>query len=356
MVHDVKRLPLLLSVCLAALLAAGTAAPLWAAAFGGSPASDAAAETDAPPKRRGPSPEEQRALKEIETAFSGGDYDKAITLAKDFVRSAESEPLKTEAARIVAKSQRKKKEWDLAQGAYLSLRNRFEKGSDEFVRSEAVAEILRASRDGVYYPLVQSGKAEDAGTLDDDAVLEKALACLAKNRAKRVQLRLPRLRRARSVEELVQRFLGVADEIAQLQGIWPEMSPSLARAAVQTAAMQLGPMSEKTIVALRDKSSQVQAVLQQRGLNSSRQSEMLRYKAMAEKMAAGEQAFLDAMGNLDGTRDWPEGQTLRDEAEKRRAEYQKLATELTPPERPDRGNRGGRGGDWSGRGRDGNRY
>ncbi len=356
MVYDVKRFPLRVPACLAVLLVAAAGAPLWAAGFGEATASEAPAEAKTAPKRTGPSPEEQRALHDIETAFAGGDYDKAITLAKDFVRSAESEALKTEAARIVAKSQRKKKEWGLAQGAYLSLRNRFEKGSDEFVRLEAVAEILRASRDGVYYPLVQSGNAEDAGTLDDDAVLEKALATLAQNRAKRVELRLPRLRRARSVEEIVQRFVGVAEEIAQLQGIWPEMSPSLARAAVQAAAMRLAPLSKKTIAALRDKSSQFQVVLQERGLNSSRQSEMRRYKALCEKLAAAEQAFLDAMDELDGTRDWPEGQTLREEAEKRRADYEKLATDLTLPERPDRGNRGGRGREWSGRGPEGNRY
>jgi hypothetical protein len=304
-------------------------------------------------KPEGPSPEEQKAFEEIEAAFTSGDYDKVITLAKDFVRSAKTESLKTEAAALVAKSQRKKKEWDLAQGAYLSLRDRYRKGSDAYVRSEAVAEILRASRDGVYHPLVVAGGAESAGTLDDDVVLEKALACVAQKRARRVELRLPRLRRSRSAEEVVQRFLPLAEEIGQLRGIWPEISPSLERQAVQTAAMCLGPLSNKTIAALEEKSAYYKAMLQKRGANSSRIAEMNQYKAMCENMAAAEKAFLEAVGGLEGTHDWPEGQTLRDESQKRCQAYEKLAVALTPPERA---NRGTRGSDWTGRTRDGNRW
>ncbi|MFO8012384.1 MAG: hypothetical protein R6X20_03665 [Phycisphaerae bacterium] len=309
---------------------------------------------DTATKRRGPSAEERKAFENIEIAFVAGKYDKAITLAKDFVRSAESESLKTEAARLVAKAQRKKKEWNLARGAYLSLRDRYPKGSDEYARAEAVAEILRASRDGVYHPLVQSGAAEAGQTLDNDTVLKKALACLAEKRAKRLELRVPRLRRTRNVEQLVQQFLSLAGDIDQLRGIWPDISPSLERQAVQTAAMRLKPVSDKTIAALKEKSLHYDTILEKRSLTSSRRSEMLRYKAMCENLLAAERAFLNGVDKLEGTHNWPEGQSLKNENVERCKAYEELVEAFTPPELPDRGGRGGT--DWTGRTRDGNRW
>jgi len=351
-----KLPPCALSVCLAGLLICAGVQPSPAAGpFGEDVAGeDGAAAHAAATKPKGPSLEEQKAARNIENAFTSGEYDQTITLAKDFVRNAESEPLKTRAARLVAKSQRKKKEWGLAQGAYFSLRDRYAKGSDEYVRAGAIAEILRASPEGVYHPLVTASGGEGAKTLDDDAVLEEALACLARNRAKRVELRLPRIRRARTVQEVLQRFLPLAEEIRGLRVIWPEMSPSLERAAVQMAAMRLAPLSEKALAALRAKDAYYKAILEKRGLNSSRQSEMLQYKAMCENLAAAEESFLGATDQLAGTSDWPEGQTLRQEGEKRRDAYVKLAEALTPPKRNDRGSSGGY--DWRGRSGDGGRW
>ena len=350
-----KLLPGALAACLAALLTCAGVQPSSAASpfVGDVAGEDGAAAHAAATKPAGPSPEEQKTARDIEAAFTSGDYDKAIGLAKDFVRNAESESLKTKAARLVAKSQRKKKEWVLAQGAYFSLRDRYEKGSDQYIRAGAVAEILRASPEGVYHPLATANGGEGAKTLDDDALLEEAMACLARNRAKRVELRLPRIRRARTAQEVLQRFLPLAEEIRQLRVIWPEMSPSLERAAVQTAAMRLGPLSEKALAALSEKDAYYKAMLKKRGVNSSRQSEMLQYKAMCENMAAVEESFLGAMDQLAGTSDWPEGQTLRQGSDKRRDAYVKLAEALTPPKRDDRGSRGGN--DWRGRSGDGDR-
>jgi hypothetical protein len=353
MVGKPKPLPRLLTACVAVAAVCAAAASVSAASPFGAGAEPAEAEAAEPaPGPKGPSDEDRQTYRKIESAYTSGDYDTVIRLAKDFVRSAESEALKTEAARLVAQSQRKKKEWDLAQGAYLSLRNRFEKGSDAFIRAEAVADILRASREGVYLPLVEAGGGEKPKTLDHDPVLDQALACLAKTRARRLELRLPRINRARTVEEVVQRFLPMAEEIRQLRAIWPEMPPNLERAAVQKAAMRLAPLSRKTIALLKEKDAYYAAVAKKRGLNSSRRSEMLQYKAMCKNLAAAEKAFLQAMDQLPGTRDWPEGQTLRQESDKRRAEYDELALAFTPPARRDRGNRGT---DWRDGGRTGPR-
>jgi len=344
-IDTAKTLPLLLSACLAVLVVGTGPAP--AAVAEGDAAPGAEAIPGAETKPDGPPPEELKTLEQIKAAYGGGDYDKTIELAKDFVRNAKSGPLKTQAARLVAQSQRKKKQWDLAQGAYLSLRNHYEKGSDVYVRAEAVAEVLRASRDGVYHPLVQANGGQPVGTLDDDAVLERALACLVKSRARRLELRLPRLKRARTAEEVIQRFVPMAEEISHLRSIWPEMSPHLDRAAVQTAALRLGPLSQAMLAALKEKDAYYKARRQERGLNTARRQEMTKYKVACESLAAVENAFLETMDKLAGTRDWPEGQTLRQKAEERREAYSKLAVALTPPERSrrtgdgaDRGRRG----------------
>jgi len=356
MTGEGKLLPCALAACLAGLLIcagvqpSSSASPFGADVAGEDGAATHAAATKPATKPAGSSSEEQKTARNIEAAFTSGNYDEVIALAKDFVRSAESGPLKTRAARLVADSQRKKKEWGLAQGAYLSLRDRYEKGSDEYLRAGAIAEILRASPKGVYHPLVEASGGKVTKTLDDDAVLEEAMACLARNRAKRVELRLPRVKRARTVQEVIQRFLPLAEEIRQLRAIWPEMSPSLERAAVQMAAMRLAPLGKKALAALMEKDAYYKAILEKRGLNSSRQSEMLQYKAMCENLAAAEESFLGTMDQLAGTSDWPEGQTLRQESEKRRDAYVKLAEALMPPKRNDRGSSGG----YDRRGRSGN--
>ncbi|HUU11833.1 MAG TPA: hypothetical protein VM431_15010 [Phycisphaerae bacterium] len=86
----------------------------------------------------------------IEALFAAAKYDEAIDAAKAFLRVAQEDGLKAEATRLVAEALRKKGDWKRAMGAYVSLRDRFEKGCDEYVRYDAMAEILRASPSGVY--------------------------------------------------------------------------------------------------------------------------------------------------------------------------------------------------------------
>jgi len=330
------RWPWVTAIAVAAVtLSAGAAGPL------DDVLGEKAAEAE-PAETKGPSPEEQKTVREIEEAVGAGRYDEAIALAKTFVRNAESEALKTEATRLVAVAQRKKKDWDLAQAAYLTFRDRHAKGTDAYVRANAIVEVLRASRDGVYYPLVEQGDGRTARTLDDDAVLGEALACLARNRAERLQVRLAPLRRAGSVEELLKRFLPLAEDLRHVRLIWPEGSRTLDRAAIQTAAMRLEALSAPALAALKEKAAEFQALQRTRRLNTSQQSEMKRYRGMAEGMAAAEHSFLEAVHRLGGTADWPEGLKLTQEVSARRDAYAELAESLSPePPRRDRpGDRG----------------
>jgi len=289
--------------------------------------------------------EEQKTVATIREAVEAAKYDEAIDLAKDFVRNAKTESLKTEATHLVAQAQRKKKNWDLAQAAYMSLRGRHEKGSEPYIRTSAIIEILRASRDGLYFPLVAAngGTAEDPGpaaskTLDKDEVVEEAMACLAKNETERLRVRVPRISGARTVPDLLSRFLPVAEELHRLRVIWPDLNPSLEREAVQMTAMRLQALSRQILASMKDRET---AFKNQRRINTSQRRDMLRCRQTCEQMATAEDSFLKAVAQLGGTAGWAEGQKLCEDGAKRRDAFAELARTFGPPEKKQTGSRGG---------------
>ncbi len=260
-------------------------------------------------------------------ALEAGRYDEAIARAKAVVRAEVPEAAKTEATRLVARAQRKARRWDLALAAYLTLRQRLPKGSEERIRVEAVIDVLRAARGGLYLPLVQSDPQFAGRTLDDDAVLEAALARLAKMRAERLQVRLTRLDRARTAPELVREFAALAAELRALRVIWPGRSPSLDRSAVQRAATRLQALSAPVLARLQAEAER----LRRTPYNSNVRNMMLQYRASAANMEALERSFLDAAEQIGGTAEWPEGQKLLEAGAARREAYAHLVQALTPP-------------------------
>jgi len=303
--------------------------------------------------------EEQKTVAAIQAAVDAGRYDEAIDLAKNFVRNAKSEDLKTQATGLVARAQRKKKNWDLAQATYLGLRSRYDKGSDEYIRVGAIVDILRASRDGLYFPLVvaNGGTAEAPGAaaskiLDDDEVLKEAMACLARNQTERLRVRVPRLLRARSVWEVVGQFLPLAEELHRLRVIWPDLNPSLEREVVQMAATRLAALSEQMLANMKEREAHFRAVQRGGRMNTAERSEMTRCQNTCEKMVAAETSFLKATAQLGGTAGWAEGQKLCDDSAQRRDAFMELAKTFTPPKRNTGATRGG-GYNWRRDSRDG---
>jgi len=292
------------------------------------------------------SPEEQETANRIGAAVAEGRYDEAIDLAKASIRTIQNEPLKTHITLLVAQAQRKKKDWNRAATAYLTVRDRFAKGSEEYIRYNAVADVLRAAKGGVYMPLAEAHAGDTSKTVDDDAVLAEALAVMARKEAERLPLRLRGLSSARTVDDLMQRWVPVAEDLRRLRVLWPDLSASHERSAIQALAMRLADLSQKTIAVLRSKQAEFEAMQKSRARNTQVEAAMLQHKSVCEKMIAAEKALTTAMDALPGAADWPEGQKLREDSVGRQVTYTEMAEGLTPG----KGRSGGKGGrNWGNR-------
>ncbi|MBM4019417.1 MAG: hypothetical protein FJ288_14030, partial [Planctomycetes bacterium] len=119
--------------------------------------------------------EEAQKVAAIQALLTAGEFDKAAEQAGAYLRTARDDAAKTEAMRILAEALRKKGDFRLAPAAYLRLRERFEKGSDDYVRYDGIAEVLKASPTGVYQPPgappVKPAPGAPAVTLADDGAL-----------------------------------------------------------------------------------------------------------------------------------------------------------------------------------------
>jgi len=306
----------------------------------GAPAGTADAEPD--------SVEEQQRFSEVESAYAAGKYDAAIDAAKTFMRSAKDGNLKAEAARIVADSLRKKKDWKRACSAYVMLRDRFKKGSDAYVRYHAMADILRASPTGVYGLAVTADGEPNPNpgpTLDDDTAVSKAMARLAAARAEKLKVHIRLIKAARTAQEVVERFAPLTVELRQLRVLWPDMPADLEREAAQAAAMRVARIGAGVVATLNSKQAAFEAAEKSKRLTSSLRKEMVRCQGICNEMAKAEGSLAAGMDLLAGTAGWSEGRQLKADCATRRETYETLAEEFEPPKL--RGGGGGRGDQWS---------
>jgi len=299
--------------------------------------------------------DEQVKVGQIQVLLDAQKFDEAISEAGSFLRNAREDAPKIQATRIVAEAQRKKGAWSLAQGAYLQLRDRYRRGTDDYVRWDAVADILRASPTGVYQPLAASGSdAAAAGTLADDTVLAKALAALAETRAERLRARLSQIKRARTPAEVAAALAPIADEFRQLRLLAESLASGPERDTAQAAALRLAELAAQMLAALKAKQVEFQHAIQLRRLDARGRRDMEQCQALCADAAKAEEAFRSTADRMKGTANWPEGDQLKTDSASRQKEYEQLAKALTPPP-PPRGGTGaeedyGRGGGGGGPG------
>jgi len=268
------------------------------------------------------------------SGLNEGDYDKAIETAKTFLRTAKDDTLRAEAARVVADSLRKKKDWQRACLAYIMLRDRFAKGTDGYVRYQAMADILRASPMGVYgqAPAEEGQAKPDPGpTLDADTAVAAAMSRLAATRAEKVKFRITLIKGARTAEEVIQRFTPVAVELRQLRVLWPEMPPDIEREAVQAAGMRMAQISNPIAGSLKSKQATFETAKKANRFTIGLRKEMLRCQGVSNDMAKAEESLTAGMDLLAGTAGWPEGDQLKSDSTARRQAFEALAKAFVPP-------------------------
>jgi len=284
--------------------------------------------------------EERETLSQIESAYAGGRYDEAIETAKTFLRTAKDSQLKAQAARVVADSLRKKKDWKRACSAYIMLRDRYKKGSDEHVKYHAMADILRASPTGVYGQAVTEDGEPNPNrgpTLDDDAAVVEAMARLAAVRAEKVKARIRFIKGAKTAQEVIERFVPVTVELHRLRVLWPAMPPDLEREAAQTAGMRMARIGGQIVANLKSKQAAFDAAKKAKRFTTGIRKEMLACRGVCNEMAQAEQSLAAGMDRLAGTAGWPEGDQLKADCTARRETYEALALAFEPPKLGGRG-------------------
>jgi len=310
--------------------------------------------------------DERQKLVDAGALFMLGKFDEALEAAKALLRTTKDDATKTGAARIVAESLRKKCEWKPAAGAYLKLKDYYPKASDDYIKYEAVAEVLLASPAGVYPPLEAAnakaaavapadppaaGATPDkpaAVNLADDGYLERALAFLAGVRVEKLKGRAASIKRARTPQEAQAAFAAVVEEMRQAHVLSSAASGEAGQAAAKATGERLAELGRNVTTTLAAKLADFQTSIRNRSLTLTQRKEMGSYETLCKDLVKTEGEFQTAMSTATSLGASETG-GLRDDSAQRQAEYQKLARAFVPPPMESRG-WGGFGGGFGGPG------
>jgi hypothetical protein len=303
--------------------------------------------------------ERQRAS-EIASMLSAGNLDQTIDAARGFLATVKDEKARVEGMRVLAEALRRKGDWKMAYAGYAALRSHCEKGSDEFIRYDAIAEVIRVSPSGVYQPTLPGGApTPPTKVLSEDEGLVEALARFADMRAARLKSRVAAIRKARTPQEVVTVLAALAEEFRQLRVLAPALRPDAEREAAQAAGLRLAELAKTATAALNAKDKEFQAAIKAKRLTEAQRTDMDICHKTCLDMAEAEEAYQASTGKMGGTSEWPEGAQLAADSKQRGAACEKLAKSFVAPPRGDQSgwqrdfgpDIGGRGGNIPGGGR-----
>jgi len=323
--------------------------------------------------------DDRQKLVEAGTQFMLGKFDDALDAARALMRTATDDTLKTGATRLAAECLRKKGDWQAAAGVYTTLRDRFEKGSADHVKYEAIAEILHVSPAGVYPPLEAAVAAKakpaaggDSGTispvaaaapaaapdkpavmnLSDDAYLARALACLGAARIEKLKARITAINKARTPQEAEAAFAALVEECRQAKVLAGDQADAVEQAGAQAAGRKLAEFGKQVTPTLTSKAAEFHVAERTSGLTMAQRKDMLDFQALCTSLAGCEGDFQGVIRKVAGLDAGTDGAELRSGSARRQAEYARLARAFEPPNEGDRrlGGRGGAGGGGAGGG------
>jgi hypothetical protein len=281
--------------------------------------------------------EEARKVAEMQAALTAGEFDKAVEQANAYLKAARDESGKTEAVRVLAEALRKKGDWKQAPAAHLRLRERFEKNSEDWVRYDAIAEILRASPAGVYQPAgTPASKAAAPGsapaTLADDNALAEALARQASGRAGKLKTRIPGIVRATTPQLVMAAFAPVVEEAKMVFAVSADAPPDAAREVGAAAGNRLQSLGNQIIPALNAKLEKYQTKMNAPwSFTNQEKADIKNTQAACKEMASCENQFQQALFIMNGKGDWPDANRLRTESGDRGTSYEELGKKFYVP-------------------------
>jgi tetratricopeptide (TPR) repeat protein len=261
----------------------------------------------------------------IEALMSAGEYDKAIEEAKSLQNSSPDESVKTEAQRLMADALRKKGQWKDATVAYGRVRDRYTKSSDDYLKYQTIAEILRTSPTGTYRAVVPDTTGGDPPTLADDAHLTEALRRQAGLLVKKVLLRASVLRRAKTPREIVTLFADVAEGFRQARVLDPNMAAKDVRETAQMAGTRLQELADTMVPQLRAKAAKIRVKRERPwSYTNVEKEDIQKCSALVKECASVEGQFQGLLGKVGGSGEWAEGDAIRSQSSDRAATYQSL--------------------------------
>ena len=289
----------------------------------------------APGAEPGAADDAQR-IAEIQAQMMAGKTDEAVAAARAFLKTTRDKDSKTEALRVIAEGLRKSGNWKGAVGAYRGLRDHFDKGSDDYVRFGAIADVLAGSQNGIYKGggTVKPPPGTKPKLLSDDEALDAALALLAKSRCAKLKVRGTQLRRLRSPQEVMKVFGQAAEEARQIFLLGPDTPPGDARAVGKMASGRLAQIHSQVSPVLQKKLQGYQQKNKFRNpwsFTNVEKKDVKNTNIACKDMAASEKEFQTALANVTGPGEWAEGEALRAESAERAAAYEQLAEQYVVP-------------------------
>jgi hypothetical protein len=283
----------------------------------------------AKPADTAPLSEDQQKVAEMAAKIVAGQVDEALAEAKEFATKTLDDKAKTDALRVVADGLRKKADWKGAAQAYAKLKERFEKDSDDYVRCDAISQILNGSPAGVYGG-GGAPKGEAAKTLADDEALKDALNRLVAQRAGRLKSRIGAIRIAKTPQAVVAAFKPVADEAKPLLQLGTDSGADAVKDVAEAAGKRLQEIAKQTEAALRAKLQAWQPKFDKPWtFTNLEKKEVPSIGASCKQMAATEKEFQESLMLLSGA--WAGAEVVRRESSDRAALYEQLGSDFVVP-------------------------
>jgi len=344
-----KHVAIALTVVLVLAVAVATASAVGPAGPAGKNAGDKAGKGD--PARAGPAAkkagpgdktgptkpanaepltEDQQKAAEISAKLVAGQVDEALAEAQAFAAKTLDDKAKTEALRIAADCLRKKADWKGAAQAYTKLKERYEKGSDDYVRYEAIAQILAASPTGVYMGTGPGAKADPTSTLADDTVLKTSISRLVTQRGGKLKSRMYAFRQAKTPQQVAVAFKPVVEDAKPLLQLGTDSAVDVVKEVAEAAGKRLQEIGRANEAGLRAKLTNWQPKFDKPWtFTNIEKKEIPNISASCKQMAQAEKGFQESLMLLSDA--WNGAEVLRRESSDRSAMYEQMAADFVVP-------------------------
>jgi len=332
-----------------ALLAAGAACALGAApAPVGAPKAPPGV---AAPARPAIITEEQRRASEIAGLLGEGKVAEAQAAGEAFLKSGIKDAVAlAEAQRVVAECLRKKGEWRAASAAYVRVRDRCEKNSEDYIRYDAIADILRASPNGVYSgpgsapagllptatATTATGTAAPAApapkTLADDDALADALARVASMRTVKIKQRVPAIKRGRTPQEALAAYAPAVNDAREMFILGPNAPADAPHEAAAAAGARLKELATPLVAQLQSKFEVYRKKFDSPwSLTNVEKADIQTISQGCKDMMEVEKSFQQSLPMVAGKQPWPDQERLAADSQERMAAYSQLSLQYVVP-------------------------